>query len=368
MNNLYKNILNTLIISAVLITSLSGCKNDNERKEESTTQTETSLIETNNVTNSNKSNEKISSFKIADNNSKEYTWFLEPCIEADDIIVMDLDKELYANYAIIKKGNKYGIISKEGEMATDFVYDYYYGCSISNGMYSMREGTKRDDNFTYKDGKLLLNDSGHGHDGGPYFIFYKDRDRNQVYFTETYGSGCQFEIGKMELRNIKGKCYPLQEICNINVEQEYDYGVLHKWDRTGKWGLVSDNGDIIEECIYDKGSFSDNLVMMKKDGKWGYFNRRGERIIDNIAVDTYKNNDNSDISNYEDKQSNEYFPFRDVDGIIAVNTYNDGGIFFYLNGTQLTEKKEFEEVRPAIDGYAWVKKDKKWGVIEIKID
>lgn len=365
MNKFYKNILNTMIILVVIITSLSSCKNNSKNNESGITQTEVSLIETNNIINSNKSD---GIEKITGNDSIQYTWFLEPCIEADDIIVMDLDKDLYANYAIINKGHKYGIISKEGKMVTDFVYDYYYGCSISNGMYSMKESTKRDDNFIYKDGEIVLSDLGHGHDGSPYFIFYKDRDRNQVYYTETYGSGCQFEIGKMELQNIKGDCYPLQEICNISVEQEYDYGVLYKWDRTGKWGLVSDNGDIIEECIYDKGGFSNNLVMMKKDGKWGYFNRRGERIIDNIALDTYKDDNNSDITNLEDKQSNGYFPFRDVDGIIAVNTYNDGGIFFNLSGTQLTEKWEFEEVRPAIDGYAWVKKDKKWGVIKIKID
>lgn len=358
-------IIKSLIISALIISSFSSCKSRNDI--ESTKK----LTESVNITEETSSYDKseYSDLSVSDtqDNQENYEWVLEPNIDADDIIVVDMESELYENYAIIKKDNKFGIISTSGEMVSELEYDYYFGCVINKGEYILKnDNSDKWDCFTFENGKIQTNNDTHGHDVASRFLFYKDRDRNQVYFSETYGSGCQYEIGKMSWNNIKGECYPLEEVCNINVGQEYDYGIVYKWDRTGKWGIVSDNGDIVEQCIYDNGCVRKNLVMMKKDGKWAYFKRDGQKIIDNIALDTYKNDNYMDISNTINQQNNGFFPFIDVNGIIAVNTKNNGGIFYNMEGTSLTGNNEFEEVRPAINNIAWVKKDKKWGVIKIK--
>lgn len=69
------------------------------------------------------------------------------------------------------------------------------------------------------------------------------------------------------------------------------------------------------------------------------------------------------IANRVNKNNVISCPFLDVDGVIAVNT-KDGGCFYDINGNKLTDITDFEEVRPMINGFAWVKKDGKWGVIK----
>lgn len=361
-----KRIINSLIVSILIISSFSSCRSESDTEPVINKLTE-SIGMTEETDLYEKNEDSVLSSSEAQSKQEDYEWVLEPNIDADDIIVMDMESKLYENYAIIEKDNKFGIISTNGEMASDLEYDYYYGCITNEGEYILRKNSSdTGESFTFKNGKIQINVSRHGHDGFSRFLFYKDRDRNQVYFTNAYGSGCQYEIGKMQWDNIKGECYPLEEVCNINVGQEYDYGIIYKWDKTGNWGIVSDNGDIVEQCIYDMGCVSKNLVMMKKDEEWAYFKRDGQKIIDNIALDTYKNDNYMDISNDIDKLNNNFFPFNDVNGIIAVNTKNNGGIFYNMEGTSITENNEFEEVRPAINNIAWVKKDKKWGVIKIK--
>ena len=50
---------------------------------------------------------------------ENYEWYLEPTIEADNIIVPDYDNELYEKYAIIEKNGKYGLISNIGKIEVE---------------------------------------------------------------------------------------------------------------------------------------------------------------------------------------------------------------------------------------------------------
>lgn len=106
------------------------------------------------------------------------------------------------------------------------------------------------------------------------------------------------------------------------------------------------------------------MVALEENNLWGYFDRNGKEIIPFIA-------ERSSYINSEEYISSTYtfdnMAFMDVDGILAVNT-KDGGCFYDIKGNQLTYPDEFEEVRPMINGFAWVKKDGKWGVINFKHD
>ena len=53
--------------------------------------------------------------------------------------------------------------------------------------------------------------------------------------------------------------------------------------KDGKWGYINTKGEQIIECKFDfdmGNGFSEGLAGVKKDGKWGFINTKGEQIIE----------------------------------------------------------------------------------------
>lgn len=270
-------------------------------------------------------------------------WHLEPTIEADNIIVPDYDNELYEKYAIIEKDGKYGVISNKGKIEVDCKYMGYEICSIHN-IFIMANPIKdnnisKADYYKFENNKLVKTMSG-GH----------GLDRIYYVYDKSLKKSFSIGLGYME-EYIDEKAFPAQEVFKKNERGYYD--------EYGKWGIISGDS-VIKNFEYDNGRYSDNLVALEKNELWGYFDQNGKELIPFIAK-------RSDYINHEQFISSTYnydnMAFMDVDGILAVNT-KDGGCFYDIKGNQLTNSKEFEEVRPMINGFAWVKKDGKWGVIK----
>ena len=277
---------------------------------------------------------------------KNYEWYLEPTIEADNIIVPDYDNELYEKYAIIEKDGKYGLISNKGKIEVECKYLGYSICSLEN-TYIMANKIdnnyiSKSDDYKFENNKLVQSQHS-SHDGDSIKYIY-DKKENKAYIQD-YG----------ELREYTGnEVYPAQEGLSKNESGYYKY-----YDTLGKWGIISGN-KVIKDFEYSNGRYTDNLIALEKNNIWGYFDSNGKEIIPFIA-------ERSNYINCEKYISSTYtfdnMAFMDVDGVIAVNT-KDGGCFYDINGDKLTGITEFEEVRPMINGFAWVKKDGKWGVIK----
>ena len=74
------------------------------------------------------------------------------------------------------------------------------------------------------------------------------------------------EIGKLDL-----------EVEDISSFSE-DLAAIKK---DGKWGYIDKKGNIVIDCVYEKAQdFSEGLAVVKKDGKCGYINNKGEVVID----------------------------------------------------------------------------------------
>lgn len=281
---------------------------------------------------------------------KNYEWYLEPTIEADNIIVPDYDNELYEKYAIIEKNGKYGLISNKGKIEVECKYLGYSICSLEN-TYIMANKIdnnyiSKSDDYKFENNKLVQSQHS-SHDGDSIKYIY-DKKENKAYIQD-YG----------ELREYTGnEVYPAQEGLSKNESGYYKY-----YDTLGKWGIISGN-KVIKDFEYSKGRYTDNLIALEKNNIWGYFDSNGKEIIPFIA-------ERSNYINCEKYISSTYtfdnMAFMDVDGVIAVNT-KDGGCFYDINGDKLTGITDFEEVRPMINDFAWVKKDGKWGVIRLKYD
>ena len=51
--------------------------------------------------------------------------------------------------------------------------------------------------------------------------------------------------------------------------------------KDGKWGYINTKGEQIVECKFDGvGDFNEGFAAVKKDGKWGYINTKGEQIVE----------------------------------------------------------------------------------------
>lgn len=276
---------------------------------------------------------------------KDYEWQLKPTIEADNIIVPDYNDELFEKYAIIEKGGKYGLISNEGVVEIECKYNGYSICSLEN-TYIMAKKIENDyisesDDYILVDSKLIESRHG-GHDS--YFLDYVYDNSLKKTYSMSLGDVTEY-TGK--------KAFPAQEGLHKNKNREY-------YDELGKWGITLGN-KIIKDFEYENGRYTNTLIALEKNKLWGYFDQNGKEIIPFIAKRSdYINNEEFIVSTYK----HDYMAFMDVNGIVAVNT-DDGGCFYDVSGNQLTDPSEFEEVRPMINNFAWVKKDGKWGVIKL---
>lgn len=290
-----------------------------------------------------------------------YEWHLEPTIEADNIIVPDYDNELYERYAIIEKNGKYGLISNKGEFIEDIKYNnilicntqFNYGLTKENHTASVFAGESKDSIlYIWKDDNL--HKSYHGDHGLiPDYLYYYNINDNKTYVVSQIKGNC---------KEYKDDEVVLSQKASLNIHEDGTYSS----ETYNEYYLVNGNGKI-NNTVYDEGinSYSSlmqshKIIYAKKDNKYFYFNNKGEQIIFEDIKKSYMSP--AGITNSSDIK-NGRCPFLDVDNVIAVNT-KDGGCFYDINGDKLTDIKDFEEVRPMINGFAWVKKDGKWGVIK----
>ena len=55
---------------------------------------------------------------------------------------------------------------------------------------------------------------------------------------------------------------------------------LLRLKKDGKWGYINTKGEQIIECKFDGAcDFSEGFAWVKKDGKWGYINTKGCFVV-----------------------------------------------------------------------------------------
>lgn len=87
----------------------------------------------------------------------------------------------------------------------------------------------------------------------------------------------------------------------------------------GKWGYMDKKGNIVIDCLYDSATeFSEGLVAVEKDGKYGYINNKGD-----VVVDFKYRTANSFEFGYAVIRDGSYYGVIDKEGneIIAPNKY-----------------------------------------------
>lgn len=236
--------------------------------------------------------------------SKPYNWVIEPKIEADDIIDLDVRTEV----SLVKKGKKYNFINND--QGKELLRQDFFGyAALENGEIDIwQEG-----GATYKVNEdYSLEESNYAGDFSTKVVYY-NTERKEL-FTQSHMYLLVKKEEQEELNaHIEKHNTNLEAFTEVTptsfIEDEFDTYAEFSERNLGKSGYYNkETLEIIIDPIYDKAlDFYENYAAVKKDGKAGFIDIDGK----------------------------ELFPF------------------------------EFEETRSFDQGRAWVKVDGKWGVIEL---
>ncbi len=147
-------------------------------------------------------------------------------------------------------------------------------------------------------------------------------------------------------------------------------------------GVVTNNTPVTD-FIYEGGTtYSDGLIAVKKDGKWGYLNAEGETVIpfEYEGIRTYDYGYGDEVKALatsnpgiytEESLENMVSQWRDfffgatcTDGYVVL--CKDGDYGLYTNAyEEVIPFGTFEEISEVTGGYFYAKKGGKWGICKL---
>lgn len=298
-------------------------------------------------------------------NLADWKWIIEPSVEADDI-----QPVRYGDYLYDKNGchfnslraqvyDKLSIITEESDGNSN---DEKYGLISYSGM--KISSCNFDHIFfidQYKDRFYVLG----GEVSNKIINEHYEIDRKRQYdapmevqsylrWVKDYNGLYECELGPIiDLNDKVVYNEPSAVIYTDKIKKVSKY--IYEAISPDEYVVFVNNGRIVTEHIFeDAGCFSDGVIPLKLNGKWGYIDGNGKTILP-FEFDSIRQpnvNDNIyDASN----------------GYIVVKKDNQYAIFD-VTGSLVINYGVFEEIRPVYEGMAWVKQDGKWGVIGLSQD
>lgn len=320
---------------------------------------------------SKKEIEKLEEERRDELNGEEtvYTWAVEPEIEADDIYYLketgirnyplnEMERQMFTDYAVIKRGDSYGLIDMDGEILDGMDYievtsgSGYYMLKTEEPVYIPEYGWEMDSFYLYEDEiipAIGVEGDAYGFKGAFYYC-----DGLQNIF-DAYGEdafGPRTWTDPEDGIPVKKSDTILKEISGNGVQ---DWSA---WldELPGGYGIYFGN-DMITDFIYEAcGSSSSGLLAVQQEGKWGYVDNEGNIVIP-IEYDAswtqYVPQNGKEEQDYCYAAAEGYVVLV-KDGVWEIRD---------VHNEPVIDPGVFEEIRPVYDGKCWVKQDGRWGVI-----
>jgi len=333
--------------------------------------------------------------------NRGYQWHLQPVIDADNILVGDYTDDAgqqpgFHNYVYIKKNGKYGFIDHEGNIVVEPIYDECnanrYGLDQFRAVYD----TKRGESVPVSVGADGVDEIKEGYNWGSsgmppigtshldgYLWSTADNKMYRVLDDWSY-----LEINNNESHIVQPSTYSLKSYKSRRFETGAplsDYaGIRDSKLVSSYFGLACPDRLLVDpEYTYayanpkDSALYSDNMyfAFAKNKDKWTVFDSQGNKVATDL--EPFEENyyyryawEPVSVMLYgEDGTSfeNEFYvpaPFVPTENVIAAKRNGLCG-YIDLDGKILVRFGEFEDIRPFHNGLAWVKKNGKWGVIEL---
>lgn len=310
--------------------------------------------------------------------ASEYTWVLKPEIEADDIYYLkesdnrkysinELQKQMESKYAVLKQNDSYSLIEMDGKITDlDKAINAFAGQwgSDSNEKFVVNNVKTIDGYYCLSvDGadSCIINDEGKIENCPDYD---KIELQGSYYFyngLENTSSGMEYSDDQEYTTKFKEltTTIPLKKADRLyNESSDGDYGIWFE-NLSSKYALWKDE-NVIGDYIYDEcGSESSGLMVVKKDGKWGYIDKLGKVVVP-IEYDASWNEYYVDLGQTMQKD----YCYAATGGYITL-LKNGKWEMRTTDNKLVILPGVFEKILPVYDGKCWVKKNGKWGVIQL---
>ena len=320
--------------------------------------------------------QEIETKKEEISNASEYTWVVKPEIEADDIYYLrdsnrrekstnELQRQMKSKYAVIKKGDTYNLIDSNGKIKDlNEALNAFAGQGNINRNFSVGKVTTMDGFYclTASEGAddCIMNDQGK-------VMNCLDYDLTEVQGSYYYCNGLCNAMEGMEYLNDQGitrnlrkieTVIPIKQSKNSYKTNGEDADVWLEKNKT-KYALWKDES-LISDFTYDEcGSENSGLLAVKKGGKWGYLDKTGKVIIP-IKYDASWKEYFADLGQSIQKE----YCYAASEGYVTLVKNNKWEMRTTDNKLVILPGI-FEKILPVYDGKCWVKKDGKWGVIQL---
>lgn len=319
-------------------------------------------------------------------NCEEYiefnNWHLTPTIEAEDIINSDEDSHRFGKnqnwhypsdeYSVIKQNGKYGIIRYDG---TYFAESTYERGGFANWETHLYVGNNYPEVCSFDEiqeiamfpGETQIEiDNYMGGRGAMEHKYLYNKEDEKIYYIV-------YVSDKAQLLSNSDESSKYYNDRNVFIAEQYDFDITKLENQKiyevffepTKFG-ISSTTELLVPCVYNNGCMNGcgNIVALEKNGKWGFFNEKGEQIIDFICEPMNNKKLFSDWSPYGYIYNQSKYPYLATEGYIPVKINGKCG-YYDTQGNEVIPCGTFEDVRPVHNGLAWVKKDGKWGVIQL---
>lgn len=307
------------------------------------------------------------------NSGVKFEWVMKPRIEADSIYyvssadyeeksINDIQRQKMSPYAVIETEEGLGLIDMEGNLVTEMIYsDIYTVWMDAEDQYMLTRSEPQYeaewdcdwDMYCLQNGEVVPTMFG---DAGMPFSYY-------IYRNELHNTMEDAEWD-MELKySVPQNAIPIQQLDQLLGV--YEYHSSWPLDADAPFAVYAD-GKLVTDFSYDAcGSCVEGLLAVQKDGKWGYINEQGEEVIPIEYDASWKKY--TPLVNAAGSDKYQEFCYAASDGYVVLRK-DDVWELRDVSGNIAIRPGMFEEICPVYENKCWVKKNGKWGIIELKTE
>lgn len=306
-----------------------------------------------------------------------YKWIVEPKIEAGQIYYEQVtggDKIFNAYHKqdrylcpILEKDGLKGVIDNRGSLLTELKYD-----NIIYKYIRLSDSTQIETQLETPDGQY---EKTNGLSGKVKTLTLDEKeptDPDEIIDEEYWNAGYYYD-GELYCANTASEAeYTVEEVTSAVIPvQQSDKRItkLSEWlQLQGKYAIAN-KGELVTDFVYDEcGSESDGLLAVCQDGKWGYVNKKGEVVIPieyDASWSQYIPN-SVDAADVRTISTPKEYCYAASDGYVNLRKGTEWELR-NKKGEGVIPAGVFEEILPVTSqNMCWVKKDGKWGVIEVQ--